>query len=208
MTQREAQRARTRAAIVQTAAAMIDDRGYLGTSIRDVARALDLTVGAIFFHFPAKDDLGRAVLRESQVRWTSLVDAARTRPGPRLHALVWLTGRAAEAYVDDVHVRAAVRLVRERALRAEVLPTPHAGWVAVTAELLGAAAEAGELAPGLDVEPVAYQIVCTWSGNQQLVRDLDTLDRLPERLQDMWRAYLPLLVGERGLDLDAVFAAD
>jgi TetR/AcrR family acrAB operon transcriptional repressor len=47
----------TRAALVELAAQLFSTQGYLQTSIRDIARAADLTTGAIYGHFRNKADL-------------------------------------------------------------------------------------------------------------------------------------------------------
>jgi TetR/AcrR family acrAB operon transcriptional repressor len=47
----------TRAALVELAAQMFATQGYLQTSIRDVAKAADLTTGAIYGHFRNKAEL-------------------------------------------------------------------------------------------------------------------------------------------------------
>lgn len=207
MTQRDAQRERTRTLIVSTAAGMISERGYLGTSIRDVAGALDLTVGAIFFHFKAKEGLAHEIISSFSTRWDALVEEAQQRPGPRLDALVRLSAGVADAYVTDVHVRAAVRLLRERSVVDPTLPAPSVGWVAVVTGFLTAARDAGEVLPTLDVDAAAYQLVCTWLGNQQLASDLDALATLPDRTRQMWRSYLPLLTASTTFDVEAAFTA-
>jgi AcrR family transcriptional regulator len=52
----------TRARIVEEAHRLFTERGYHGTSMRDVSRAAGLTVGAIYNHFPTKEDLWQEVL--------------------------------------------------------------------------------------------------------------------------------------------------
>ena len=47
----------TRAALVELAAEMFANRGYLQTSIRDIAREASLTTGAIYGHFRNKAEL-------------------------------------------------------------------------------------------------------------------------------------------------------
>ena len=47
----------TRAQLIELAAQLFATRGYLQTSIRDIARAADLTTGAIYGHFRNKADL-------------------------------------------------------------------------------------------------------------------------------------------------------
>lgn len=207
MTQRDAQRERTRTLIVSTAAGMISERGYLGTSIRDIAGALDLTVGAIFFHFKAKEGLAHELISSSRARWDELVEEAQQRPGRRLDALVRLSAGVTDAYVTDAHVRAAVRLVRERSVVDPTLPTPFITCVEVVTGFLTAARDAGEVPPTLDVAAAAYQLVCTWLGNQHIASDLDALETLPDRVQQMWRSYLPLLTGGTTYDVQAAFSA-
>jgi AcrR family transcriptional regulator len=47
----------TRARILVVALELVSERGFAGTSIRDLAERLDLTVAAIYYHFKSKDDL-------------------------------------------------------------------------------------------------------------------------------------------------------
>ena len=57
-TERPSAKARaTRAALVELAAEMFAERGYLQTSIRDIASEASLTTGAIYGHFRNKADL-------------------------------------------------------------------------------------------------------------------------------------------------------
>lgn len=54
-------KARTRAALLKAAAAMFSARGYEGTTIRDLAKAIRMSTGAVFSHFVDKADLWRGV---------------------------------------------------------------------------------------------------------------------------------------------------
>jgi AcrR family transcriptional regulator len=47
----------TRARILAVALELVSERGFAGTSIRDLAERLDLTVAAIYYYFSSKDDL-------------------------------------------------------------------------------------------------------------------------------------------------------
>jgi AcrR family transcriptional regulator len=53
----------SRAEILRQAAEFFMDRGYAGTSIDDVARALGATKGRIYHHYPSKADLFADVFR-------------------------------------------------------------------------------------------------------------------------------------------------
>jgi AcrR family transcriptional regulator len=79
----------TRARILAVASEWFADRGYAATSIRDIARAVGVTVGAIYVHFASKDRLLVAVYQEGVQRVGAAVDAAvvgTREPWDRLEA--------------------------------------------------------------------------------------------------------------------------
>jgi AcrR family transcriptional regulator len=43
--------------ILAVAVALFTERGYAGTSIRDIAERLGITKAAVYYHFPAKDQI-------------------------------------------------------------------------------------------------------------------------------------------------------
>ena len=65
----------TRERILGVAAEWFGTRGYAATSIRDIAREVNVTVGAIYVHFPSKDRLLAAVYEEGVRRIGEAVDA-------------------------------------------------------------------------------------------------------------------------------------
>lgn len=66
----------TRQRILSAAATWFADHGYAGTSIRDIAREVGVTVGAIYVHFASKDRLLAAVYEEGVRRIGEAVDVA------------------------------------------------------------------------------------------------------------------------------------
>ena len=64
---------RTRQAILDAALALFAEKGYYGTSLRDVARAVGIRESAIYNYFPGKEALFEALLAaESAVRTEAL----------------------------------------------------------------------------------------------------------------------------------------
>ena len=57
MSQRAAQKAESRAAIVRTAASLLREHGLAGMSVERAMTGAGLTVGAFYAHFKGKDDL-------------------------------------------------------------------------------------------------------------------------------------------------------
>jgi len=66
----------TRERILTAAAECFASHGYAATSIRDIARDVGVTVGAIYAHFPSKGRLLVAVYEEGVGRISRAVDAA------------------------------------------------------------------------------------------------------------------------------------
>lgn len=54
----------TRAAILSTARAMVQARGYNALSFREIAKAVGVKSASIHYHFPTKGDLGAALARD------------------------------------------------------------------------------------------------------------------------------------------------
>jgi len=75
--------------LLDAAAGLICQRGYHGTSMRDIGRATDMLAGSIYYHFASKDELLVAVYTEGVQRIAERVDAAVARatdPIKRLEA--------------------------------------------------------------------------------------------------------------------------
>jgi TetR/AcrR family transcriptional repressor of uid operon len=91
---RGAERARaTRAALVELAAELFAEQGYVQTSIRDIARRSGLTSGAIYGHFRNKADL---LAEAIHVRTAEELEAQSLRLGEELDYVETLTRLARE----------------------------------------------------------------------------------------------------------------
>ncbi|MCP3803495.1 TetR/AcrR family transcriptional regulator [Allokutzneria sp. A3M-2-11 16] len=82
------------AEIVAIAGRLFGSQGYGATSVQQIADAMGYSKAAVLYHFPSKDALLGAVLREAAARITEIVDddAARSGDDARRHAV--------ERYVD------------------------------------------------------------------------------------------------------------
>jgi AcrR family transcriptional regulator len=74
--------------VLDAAARLFAERGYHGTSVRDIAAVAGITPGAIYSHFASKTELLVAVYEDGVGRIAAALDAALERqPGPaRLRA--------------------------------------------------------------------------------------------------------------------------
>lgn len=83
----DARRTDTRERILEVAARLFSERGFAGTSIRDIADALGVTKAALYYHFPSKD----AILGELVAQPLAAVRAVLAEP----HRLTDRAGREA-----------------------------------------------------------------------------------------------------------------
>lgn len=79
-----------RQALIAAAARLFRQRGFEGTTVRDVARECGVQSGSLFYHFRSKDDLLEAVMLEGMQQFAAAacrpLDAVQS-PRERLRAL-------------------------------------------------------------------------------------------------------------------------
>ncbi|AUI61811.1 TetR/AcrR family transcriptional regulator [Amycolatopsis sp. BJA-103] len=68
--------ARNRAQLLEAARECFAERG-LATDVREIARRADVGVATLYRHFPAKDDLVRAVLEDDVAEWEAVSETAK-----------------------------------------------------------------------------------------------------------------------------------
>ena len=84
----------TRAEILAVAAELFSAQGYEATSLREIAERLGITKAALYYHFPGKDDILRALLEPMSAVITELLQRLETARdvGEWADALSWVIG--------------------------------------------------------------------------------------------------------------------
>jgi AcrR family transcriptional regulator len=147
----------TRARILAVAAEWFATHGYAATSIRDIARAVGVTVGAIYVHFPSKDRLLVAVYEEGVRRIGEAVDAAAVGASDAWERLQAASCAHLEALLDNAgFARVIVRVVpTDVPEAARDLKRLRDGYEARFREMIGAL----DLAPGVDRTLLRLQLL-------------------------------------------------
>ncbi|MFV2143904.1 ScbR family autoregulator-binding transcription factor [Isoptericola sp. G70] len=187
-TSRQRQKAATRAAIMRTAAEEFDAHGYSATSVARIADRLRLTKGSVYFHFASKAELAAEVALAGADVWEPILRSLDDDGLTGLDALQRLSVEVAGLFRDDVMLRAAVRLTRQGPT-AE-LPDPFTSWISVVRRCLDRAVGAGEVRPGVDVDALAWQLVATFLGMQELARRVADPTDPVDRLDGLWNVVL------------------
>ncbi|MFH8385319.1 TetR family transcriptional regulator [Kitasatospora sp. NPDC018058] len=132
---------RTRMALVRAAAAEFDRAGYHGTSLAQISKVAELSIGAVTFHFPSKNELADAVFEEGQAVTVAALEQMDREPVPALCAVVDLSLELARLMEEETAVRSAIRLSRERPGSASWSDL----WLPTVRQLLDQAYESGQL---------------------------------------------------------------
>lgn len=103
----------TRRHILDCAAEAFARDGYAGTSLNEVIARSELTKGAFYFHFPAKEELALAVVDDLREQWTSAVSPAGDEDAPALEQAQRMAALVVDAYRSNRRLRAIGRLVPE-----------------------------------------------------------------------------------------------
>ncbi|MER5570620.1 TetR/AcrR family transcriptional regulator [Streptomyces goshikiensis] len=132
---------RTRTALVRAAAAEFDRDGYHGTSLSQISKVAKISIGAVTFHFPSKNELADAVFEEGRAVTVAALEQMASAPVPALRAVVDLSLELTRLMEEETAVRSAIRLSRER-------PGTESWsdlWLPTVRQLLDRAYENGQL---------------------------------------------------------------
>ena len=103
-----------RQVILDSAVANMNERGYHGTSMRDIARGADITVASIYHHFASKQEILQEIMVRALHNALAMTRGALLRsggsPADQLQALVraWIlfhTTRQLDAMVGATEIR-------------------------------------------------------------------------------------------------------
>ncbi len=132
--------------LVRAASRLFREKGYDGTTVRDIARAVGLQSGSLFYHFRNKEEILVAVMLNGMRRTSEAAENALARhsePGERLQALF----RAhLETLLGDLQDDMIVLLYEQRSMPAEArehLITMRDAYERVWQEVIEAAVTAG-----------------------------------------------------------------
>ncbi|WP_336112351.1 ScbR family autoregulator-binding transcription factor [Streptomyces sp. PTD9-10] len=184
----------TRATIITAAADLFDRQGYESTSLSDIVGHAQVTKGALYFHFAAKEDLAHAIL-ELQARAAQQVVADVEGGGyTSLEALMRATFAIARLAVEDPVPRAGLRLATADVTVRPPLRHPFTEWLEFATRKFNGAVKEADVHAETDVGVVAHSLVCFFIGTRVAGRSLEPVGRLPRRVAEMWHLMVRGLV--------------
>jgi AcrR family transcriptional regulator len=197
----------TRATIITAAADLFDRHGYESTSLSDIVEHAQVTKGALYFHFAAKEDLAHAIMEIQSQAARRLAREVEDRDCTSLEALMRITFGLARLAVEGPVARAGLRLATGGVGIRPPMPHPFTEWLDIATRKLLAAVRECDIHADVDVEAVAHSLVSFFVGVRVTGRTLEPVVRLPRRMSEMWyviiRGLVPVTRRPRYLGLAA-----
>jgi AcrR family transcriptional regulator len=155
-------RARSRSALLESAARGLSRYGYGNLVLEDVAREAGYTRGALYHQFKDKEDLALAVLRWADETWRHEVGEPASREADPVAALLAMArGHAILCRRDIARVAMALRVEfsgRDHPIGRE-LDRVQEGLVKRLVRLIGAGRRNGSIPPGPPARTVALALI-------------------------------------------------
>ncbi|AWW37019.1 ScbR family autoregulator-binding transcription factor [Streptomyces cadmiisoli] len=184
----------TRATIITAAADLFDRHGYESTSLSDIVEHAEVTKGALYFHFAAKEDLAHAIM---ELQSQALRRLAREVDGwdcSSLEALMRITFGLTRLTVEGPVARAGLRLATGGVGVRPPLPHPFTEWREIVSRRLLGAVKESDIHPDVDIDVVTHSLVSFFVGIRVTGRTLESQLRLPRRVTEMWYVLIRGLV--------------
>ena len=184
----------TRRRILDVAAGVFAEHGYLGTSLNELIRATGLAKGGFYFHFPSKEALALACLQDRQEQWIGKVMSAAMQHERAIDQLSSIPYTLCDVYEDDPSFRCVGKLSMELMenfleLAPQVRPAMTA-WVRLTSELIRRAQAEGDARPDLDPDTSAEVAVAGVVGVQEMANCLTAGTDFRRRIE----GFVPLFL--------------
>ena len=185
--------AATRAFLLQVAAEMFAERGYVETTMAELIARSGLTKGAFYFHFSSKDQLALAVIEEKQRQWVDSVQtaiSAQSRAVDQFRAIPFALVRL---HRDDPSAFSVSRLTRDLAHIPDITDTVRShmrAWLGLLTGLIDQAQADGDLPGTIDAGDLAAVLVAATDG----LKDLGGLIDAPSRARRAFERRMDTLV--------------
>jgi len=184
---------RTREAVLIAAAKVFERSGYVATRLEEIVVEAKVSKGALYFHYPAKADVARAVVEAHLGSWAELARQANAMDMAELDRLGYLITEVAKTCQHNPINQAGIRLVNEYQFIDTELPTPFVGWVGQLSALLDRGKRDGTVASSVRPEVEARWLVGSFFGLQDMSARLTNRRDLDERVSEWWQFVRPSL---------------
>ncbi|MER6946269.1 TetR/AcrR family transcriptional regulator [Nonomuraea sp. NPDC000554] len=136
--------------VLSIAVAVFNERGYDGTSMEDLARALGVTKSAIYYHVPGKEQLLSRALDRALDGLFEVVADERATSGPAITRLEWVVRESVRILVERLPYVTLLLRVRGNSPTEERALERRREFDRFISHLVKEAAADGSIRPDLD----------------------------------------------------------
>ena len=179
--------------VVEAALTLFLQRGYVGTSMKELAKSLGVSAPALYWYFPSKEDLYVYVMQSTTEDFVQFVrdSVTESEPARRLSQLVrahvtWQLQRSDAARVFDLTVSSVAEAQGIPAERLGPVVELETHYLHELRSILAAGVEDGSLRP-IDVKTTAFAIVtlCEYVHTWYNPTGPLTIEEVADRYEDM-----------------------
>jgi len=138
------------ASVLAVAVGLFNERGYDGTSMRDLSARLGIAKSAIYHHVAGKEELLRLALDRALAGLSAVADRARALPAPAVERLEYLVRGSVEVLeAESPYVTLLLRVRGNTEVERAALDRRR-GFDRFVAELVAEAGRDGDIRPDTD----------------------------------------------------------
>jgi AcrR family transcriptional regulator len=196
---RQARSEATRKKIINAAVDLFGEMGYSATGLGDITERMEMTKGALYYHFDSKESLATAIVEEGA---TALLEAflGACRPSsPALENMVHGLFVVSDLFANDKVARTGVQLLRTFAEFTEASSRTFHGWLQAMATQARQAQAEGDLRDDLDPAVVSDVIVGAMLGTELISHATSGGADLIQRVLRTWEILLPAIATDESL---------
>jgi len=180
-----------RGPLVRAAAQQFAHKPYALVNLDDVVAAVEISRGAMYFHFPSKQALATAVIAEAFEVGCEAAAAVLANKLSALETLIDLSYLVAVSDISEDLPRAGLHLLESIGRAGGLEARSLRAVVDALAQIAQRAVNEGDIAEGRDPEDIARLLVSTYIG----IRHTSDLDNPLQFLLDVEKAWILLLPG-------------
>jgi AcrR family transcriptional regulator len=180
-----------RGPLVRAAAQQFAHKPYSLVNLDDVVAAVEVSRGAMYFHFPSKQALACAVIEEADKRGREAAAGVLANKLSGLETLIDLSYLIAVLDIGEDWARAGLNLLGSIGRADELEARTLREVIGALAQIARRAATEGDITQERDPEDVAQLLASMYIG----LRHTSDLDKPEQFLPDLEKAWILLLPG-------------
>lgn len=198
----------TRSSVIEGASKVFERAGYGNASLSEISTQSEVTKGALYFHFKSKEEIALAVIEAQHARSREAGDKVTSRGDKALPTILECCRVFGQQLLDDVVVRAGIRLTFEASVFDADVTGPYQDWVETMTQMTAQGQREGDIKAEVDPADFARYLVASFTGVQMVSNVLTGRQDVMERIRQMWDFMLPAVaVDPSRWNTEELFAA-